>query len=142
MKQADPTIEEAIEGFGVLRKYLNPDDLGSSDEQASEVSTESLIHAMNIATATNASDARRMQQRLGEDFHARGSQAESWIQQPPNDMWTYEKGQLMIEQLGETTKPDEVKYYAALLAFKETMMQSRNHAKTFPVSEIICSGGL
>jgi hypothetical protein len=34
MKQADPTIEEAIEDFGVMRKYLNPDGLESTDEQA------------------------------------------------------------------------------------------------------------
>jgi hypothetical protein len=66
-----------------------------------------------------------MQQRHGDQFHSRGAQAETWIQYPPSALWTYDQGQSIVAQIGEHTKPDEAKYYAALLAFKDAVEQKR-----------------
>merc|ERR1719491_1114394 len=78
-----------------------------------------MYSALADALAINEKDMAEMKSCHNDAFVALGSQAESWIEKHPGDMWTYEKGQVIIAQLGEATKPNKDKYYTACLVFKK-----------------------
>jgi len=109
-----------------LREEAAPDnnvDLtiarSASVHNAQAPSADVLTDAVTRALAVTSEDVVSIVRRFGGSILSVGQQTEAWIQEPPANIWSLERGESILAELGESTKPEVAKYFAALICFKE-----------------------